>query len=74
MSAWDASINFQVYNEDSEHTCTCGHTEFRNKGYAYTSAGKYRRFQCLKCGKETRGKENLLSKEFRKTLRPGTVR
>ncbi len=74
MAAWDSSINFNVYNDDVSHICTCGHQEFRNKGYAYTSSGKYRRFQCLKCGKETRGKENLLTQEKRKSLRPGTVR
>lgn len=74
MSAWDSAINFSLYNDDLNHTCSCGHTEFRNKGYAYTSSGKYRRYQCLECGKESRGKENLFSKDKRKSLHSGTTR
>lgn len=71
---WDSSLNFNLYHDDTDHTCTCGHKEFRNKGYAYTSSGKFRRYQCLKCGKETRGKENLFTKEKRKSLHMGTTR
>ncbi len=74
MAAWDSSINFNVYNDDVGHVCNCGHKEFRNKGYAYTSTGKFRRFQCLKCGKETRGRENLLTVEKRKSLHAATSR
>lgn len=68
LAAWDNSINFGVYSDDTKHVCSCGHDKFRNKGYAYTSSGKFRRFQCLKCGKESRGRENLLSKEKRQSL------
>jgi hypothetical protein len=74
MAAWDSSLNFSLYYDDEEHVCSCGHKEFRNKGYAYTSSGKYRRYQCLKCGRESRGKENLFSKEKRKSLHMGTTR
>lgn len=74
LAAWDSSINFNIYHDDENHVCSCGHDKFRNKGYAYTSSGKYRRYQCLKCGKETRGKENLLTKEKRKSLHMGTTR
>lgn len=71
LSAWDNSINFGVYSNDVEHVCSCGHKEFRNKGYVYTASGKYRRYKCLKCGKETRGKDNLLSKVKRKVMHKG---
>lgn len=67
LSAWDTT-NFDIYYDDTDHRCTCGHTKFRNKGFKYLSSGKYRRYKCLKCGKETRGKENLLSPEKRKSL------
>jgi hypothetical protein len=69
LVAWDATINFDAYTEDLNHTCVCGHKQFRNKGYAYTSAGKFHRYQCLKCGKESRGRENLLVKEKRQSMR-----
>lgn len=69
LSAWEKNINFDAYTDDLSHTCSCGHKQFRNKGYAYTSGGKFHRYQCLKCGKESRGKENLLTKAKRKSMR-----
>lgn len=69
LSAWDNSINFEAYNDELNHSCVCGHKEFINKGYAYTSNGKYNRYLCKKCNKESRGKENLLSREKRKEMR-----
>jgi uncharacterized protein YprB with RNaseH-like and TPR domain len=69
LQAWESSINFDAYTDDLTHTCSCGHKKFRNKGYAYTSAGKFNRYQCLECGKESRGKENLLIKAKRQSMR-----
>lgn len=69
LAPWDNSINFNVYFDDEGHTCSCGNnTDFTNKGYRYTSAGKYRRYLCDHCGKETAGKENLLSKDKKKFM------
>lgn len=65
---WDSSINFNLYHDHEDHVCSCGSKEFRNKGYVYTASGKYSRFKCKVCGKETRGKENLFTKEKRKSL------
>lgn len=70
MAPWDTSINFNVFTPDAEHACSCGSTKFRNKGYAYTQTGMFRRFSCLKCGKPSQGGENLLTKEKRKSLKP----
>ncbi len=69
LSAWDTSINFDAYHDDLNHKCACGHTEFINKGYAYTSTGKFNRYLCKSCNRESRGKENLLSREKRKSMR-----
>ncbi len=69
LVVWDTRTNLDAYTEDLGHTCTCGNKTFRNKGYKYLSSGKYHRYQCLKCGKESRGQENLLSKEKRKSMR-----
>ncbi len=66
---WDNSINFNVYHEALNNVCKCGSTEFRNKGYRYTNVGKYARYRCKQCGAETQSRENLLTKEKRKSLR-----
>lgn len=71
LAPWDNSINWNVFVPDVQHKCDCGSTKFRNKGYAYTQAGQFRRFLCVACGKETRGRENLLTKEKKKSLRQG---
>jgi hypothetical protein len=69
LAAWDTSINFDAYTDDLNHTCTCGHKEFENKGYAYTSGGKFQRFKCKACGKESRGRANLLGIDKRRSMR-----
>lgn len=71
---WDNSINFNLYHDEESHTCKCGSTEFNRNGYYYTDAGKFQRYRCVKCGAETRGRENLLSKAKRKSLHVKTVR
>jgi hypothetical protein len=66
---WDNSINFNVYNDDLDHSCKCGSESFLSKGYAYTNNGKYKRFICKQCGACTQSKQNLLTKEKRASLR-----
>lgn len=73
---WDNTINFNVYqDEELLNRCTCGsdYPPVRN-GYAYTNLAKYQRYKCPKCGSETRGRQNLLTKEKRSALRAGTIR
>lgn len=70
LIVWDNSTNFSVYTDDHDYLCSCGSTEFINKGYQYTNGGKFRRFKCKTCGKHSFGKENLLTKEKRKSMRP----
>jgi len=65
---WDSTINFSLYSEEEEHVCTCGSKKFKKNGYKYTSKGKFQRFVCLDCGKETRSSENLFSKSKKKSL------
>jgi len=74
ISPWDKTINFNLYHDGTEHVCNCGSTRFKKNGFDYTNSGKFRRYKCLDCGKEIRDKENLFSKEKRKSLRPGTTR
>lgn len=74
MQPWDNAINFNVYHDSTTNKCTCGSTTFIKYGYAYTAAGKFQRYQCTSCGSEIRDKNNLFSKEKKKSLRTGTVR
>lgn len=70
LAPWDAGLNFNLYSDELETTCSCGSSEFKKKGYAYTNNGKYQRFICKKCGANSRGKTNLFDKAKRASLRP----
>jgi len=69
LMPWDKSINFNVYHDEHTNSCTCGSTKFKKKGFVYSNLAKYERFICTKCGKEHVSRENLLTKEKRKSLR-----
>lgn len=72
---WDNSINFNVYDDSVLTTCTCGDKSCLVKyGFTYTNTAKYQRYQCSKCGSETRGRVNLLSKDKKSSLKSGTTR
>jgi len=71
---WETSINFNVYHDSEEHVCKCGSTEFHKNGFYYTSVGKYQKHKCKHCGSETRDRENLFTKEKKKSLQMGTSR
>lgn len=66
---WDNSIDFNLYHNSLEHVCKCGSKDLVAHGYAILNSGKYRRYQCRDCGTWSRGKENLLSKEKRQSLK-----
>jgi len=68
LAPWDSTINFSTYSDSLEIVCNCGSTKFEMKGYAYTATGRFQRFKCKKCGKNHQGRQNLLSKEKRKSL------
>lgn len=47
-----------------EEVCTnCGSHEYQSRGYAYTAAGKYRRFQCTSCGTWFRSNKSEANKD-----------
>lgn len=58
---WDNSINFNVYNENSENKCSCGSFVVKKNGFRYTSAGKYAAYKCGSCGKQWQSRLNLLT-------------
>lgn len=59
LAPWGVGINFNVYYGDEDAQCTCGSTEFRKNGYAYSATGKFQRFECKKCGAELKSRQNL---------------
>lgn len=69
LMPWDNTIDFNVYHDREEAFCSCGSTEFVKNGHTYTNSGRYQRYRCKDCGATMRGKENLLSKAKRKSLR-----
>lgn len=67
-AAWDNSINLNVYNTQGDLTCTCGSTSFLKRGFRYSNTGKFQRYRCNQCGKETSDGVNVL-KDTKKILR-----
>lgn len=52
--------NVNAYSDRLENACpVCGGTDYQRRGYSFTSAGKYPRFQCNADGKWWRGKSTL---------------
>ena len=66
---WDQSINFNLYRDTEETICTCGCRKFSRNGFAYTSTGKYQRFECKRCGAEVRGRKDKFSKAKKDSLK-----
>lgn len=70
LKPWDKKgCNVNVYHDSEETFCTCGSIDFAKNGFAYTNTGKFQKYTCKKCGAEIKGRENLLSKEKRKSLK-----
>lgn len=69
LQKWDRTINFNSFHDEEQYYCSCGSTDFRKSGFVHSNLGRYERFTCKVCGKEHQGRENLLSKDKRKTLR-----
>lgn len=67
---WAPAINFNVFRDDHEFHCNaCGSLEHKKNGFKYSNLGKYQKYKCLDCGAESVSRENLLTKEKRKSLR-----
>lgn len=66
---WDNTIDFSLYTDKLEHVCTCGSKDLKANGYAYTATGKFQRYKCNDCGRETRSKVNIFSKDKKMSLK-----
>lgn len=74
LSAWDTSINFNVYHDDNGVICQCGSSSLMKYGYCFTNTGKFQRYRCNKCGASIRDKKNLIEKTKKSFLKVGTAR
>lgn len=74
LRPWDNSVNFNVWSESTVNTCKCGSQSFQKRGFTTTNTGKFQKYRCTECGSETRSRENVLSKDKRKSLRVSTTR
>jgi len=58
-----------LYMDATKPICPkCGSDNVWYQGFSYTSAGKYRRFQCKTCAGWGREKENLVSKQSKAVM------
>lgn len=48
-------VNHSLFNEDSLVCPNCGNKHYHRRGFQYTNACKYQRYQCLDCGNWFRG-------------------
>lgn len=69
LQKWDKTVQFNVFSDDETYYCSCGSESFKKNGFIYTKTGKFQRYTCNNCGQEHQDKENLLSKEKRKSLK-----
>ncbi len=54
--------NLSLYDPSEQTTCPkCNSTNLQWRGYAYTTLGAYKRFQCISCGGWGRSKINTLT-------------
>jgi hypothetical protein len=63
------NFNVALYNEIDEEQCpVCGSINLKEEGFYYTSAGKWQSVRCEDCKCVSRKKQNLLTKEKKKSL------
>lgn len=61
---WDCKLpNFDLYVDG-----VLDMSEWEEDGFHYSNLGKYQRYRNKRTGQQRRGRENLLSKEKRKSL------
>ncbi len=69
LRPWDnKEFAHNLWSGADTHTCTCGCTSHQFSGFTVTPAGRYELYTCEDCGRHTRGRTNLLSKERRVAL------
>lgn len=66
--------NVAIFGDNDGFACPkCGSSHIQRRGYAYTNAGKYHRYQCITCGGWGRTRYTVLDKEERAALLTNAV-
>ena len=66
--------NHNLYGDGTASVCTnCGSEHLHSKGQVYTNAGIYKRFKCVECGTNMRGRSTQVAKESRENLVLGVI-
>ena len=52
--------NHNLYSEGEVVCPNCGSTHYQRRGFAYTTVGKYRRYQCQDCGAWFRNNKGII--------------
>ena len=65
LSPWSTTHpNYGLYTDADCPVCVvCGSRDIRREGYAYTSLGKFQRYQCKSCGKFMRARQNVAKRD-----------
>lgn len=74
ISPWGINVNFNLFTDAEEHVCYCGSKEHIKNGFYYTDSGKFQRYKCKKCERQSRDRHNLFSKEKKDSIRRSVPR
>lgn len=66
LRPWIHGVNVGLYVDSDKPVCTnCGSENLHRRGWAYTTAGRYRRFVCNGCGRWNREKNRASTVDMR---------
>jgi DNA polymerase elongation subunit (family B) len=69
LAPWGTGgVDLSVHDDLQAPICNCGSIRLQSRGYAFSSVGKFKKYQCQECGAWMQSKHNLLPKNKRKTL------
>lgn len=57
--------NTALHDDTPDGCIKCGHTEFQQRGWFYSSTGRYKRVSCKKCGTWQRGFQREATTNYR---------
>jgi uncharacterized protein YprB with RNaseH-like and TPR domain/DNA-directed RNA polymerase subunit RPC12/RpoP len=69
MPLANAIPNMNLLVNSTKYLCSgCGSDNVQKRGFHFTKINKYQRFQCMNCGKWSRGRNTLTDKEIKRHL------
>jgi DNA polymerase elongation subunit (family B) len=72
LAPWGTGVNLGAHTKSEVPVCAeCASTALVKNGYRTNNSGRYQRYSCTDCGAWNFGKENLLAKTKRESIRKG---